>query len=78
MTRLLGAELFKLRTTRTFYGLTGGCLALVLLIVVRDRSGEDIGRLVAEHRLVISELSRVGTSLEEVFFELTEASGGPS
>lgn len=33
MTRLLGAELFKLRTTRTFYGLTGGCLALVLLIV---------------------------------------------
>jgi ABC-2 type transport system permease protein len=34
MTRLLGAELFKLRTTRTFYGLTGGCLALVLLIVV--------------------------------------------
>jgi ABC-2 type transport system permease protein len=34
MTRLLGAELFKLRTTRTFYGLTGGCLALVLLITV--------------------------------------------
>jgi len=34
MTRLMGAELFKLRTTRTFYGLTGGCLALVLLIVV--------------------------------------------
>jgi ABC-2 type transport system permease protein len=34
MTRLLGAELFKLRTTRTFYGLVGGCLALVLLITV--------------------------------------------
>jgi ABC-2 type transport system permease protein len=34
VTRLLGAELFKLRTTRTFYGVTGGCLALVLLIVV--------------------------------------------
>jgi ABC-2 type transport system ATP-binding protein len=49
-----------------------------LEIVVRDRSGEDIGRLVAEHRLVISELSRVGSSLEEVFFELTESSGGPS
>jgi ABC-2 type transport system ATP-binding protein len=45
-------------------------------IVVRDRSGEDIGRLVAQHQLVISELSRVGTSLEEVFFELTETSGG--
>lgn len=34
MTRLLGAELFKLRTTRTFYGLTGGCIALVLLITL--------------------------------------------
>lgn len=34
MTRLLGAELFKLRTTRTFYGLVGGCLALVALITV--------------------------------------------
>ena len=47
-------------------------------IIVRDRSGEEIGRLVAEHQLVISELSRVGSSLEEVFFELTDASGGPS
>jgi ABC-2 type transport system ATP-binding protein len=47
-------------------------------IVVRDRSGEDIGRLVAQHQLVISELSHVGTSLEEVFFELTESTGGPS
>jgi ABC-2 type transport system permease protein len=34
MTRLVGAELFKLRTTRTFYGLTGGAIALVLLIGV--------------------------------------------
>jgi ABC-2 type transport system permease protein len=34
MTRLLGAELFKLRTTRTFYGLVGGCLALVVVITV--------------------------------------------
>jgi ABC-2 type transport system ATP-binding protein len=47
-------------------------------IVVRDRSGEDIGRLVAQHRLVISQLSPVGSSREEVFFELTEATGGPS
>ena len=31
MTRLVNAELFKLRTTRTFYGLVGGSLALVLL-----------------------------------------------
>jgi len=47
-------------------------------IVVRDRSGEDIGRVIAEHQLVVSELTPVGSSLEEVFFELTEASGGPS
>ena len=34
MTRLLGAELFKLRTTRTFYGLVFGPIALLVLIVV--------------------------------------------
>jgi ABC-2 type transport system permease protein len=34
MTRLLGAEIFKLRTTRTFYGLVGGSLGLVLTIVI--------------------------------------------
>src|SRR3954447_919002 len=47
-------------------------------IVVRDRSGEQIGRLIAEHQLVISELSPVGASLEDIFFELTGATGGPS
>jgi ABC-2 type transport system ATP-binding protein len=47
-------------------------------IVVRDRSGEDIGRVIAQNQLVVSELTPVGSSLEEVFFELTEASGGPS
>ena len=45
---------------------------------MRDRSGEDIGRVIAENQLVVSELTPVGSSLEEVFFELTEASGGPS
>ena len=34
MTKLLSAEIFKLRTTRTFYGLLGGALALVLVIVI--------------------------------------------
>jgi ABC-2 type transport system permease protein len=34
VTRLVTAELFKLRTTRTFYGLTGGAIALVLVIAV--------------------------------------------
>ena len=47
-------------------------------IVVQDRTGEQIGRLVAEHQLVISELSPTGSSLEEIYFELTEATGGPS
>ncbi|MDA0164149.1 ABC transporter permease [Solirubrobacter ginsenosidimutans] len=34
MTRLLGSELFKLRSTRTFYGIVGGSLGLVLVIVI--------------------------------------------
>jgi ABC-2 type transport system permease protein len=32
--RLMTAELFKQRTTRTFYGVVGGALGLVLLIVI--------------------------------------------
>ena len=34
MTRLVTAEIFKLRTTRTFYGVVGGALGLVFLIVI--------------------------------------------
>jgi ABC-2 type transport system permease protein len=34
MTRLIGAEVFKLRSTRTFYGLVLGAIGLVLLIVI--------------------------------------------
>jgi ABC-2 type transport system permease protein len=34
VTRLIGAELLKLRTTRTFWGIAGAALALVLLIVL--------------------------------------------
>jgi ABC-2 type transport system ATP-binding protein len=47
-------------------------------ILVQDRSGEQIGRLIAEHQLVISELSPSGASLEEIYLELTESTGGPS
>jgi ABC-2 type transport system ATP-binding protein len=49
-------------------------------LVVTDRSGEQIGRLIAANAIVVSELTPVGQSLEEVFFELTdgEAEGGPS
>jgi ABC-2 type transport system permease protein len=34
MIRQFGAEIFKLRTTRTFYGLVGGSLAIVLVVVI--------------------------------------------
>jgi ABC-2 type transport system ATP-binding protein len=47
-------------------------------IVVRDRTGEQIGRVIAEHRLVVSELAPIGSTLEDVFFELTGSTGGPS
>jgi ABC-2 type transport system ATP-binding protein len=46
--------------------------------VVRGRSGEDIGRVVAREQLVISELTPVGASLEDIFIELTGSTGGPS
>jgi ABC-2 type transport system permease protein len=38
MTRLVSAEIFKLRSTRTFYGTAGGALALVLVIVILGAS----------------------------------------
>ena len=48
-------------------------------LVVGDRSGEQIGRLIAANAVVVSELTPVGQSLEAVFFELTEGAGdGPS
>jgi ABC-2 type transport system permease protein len=34
MTRLVGAEVFKLRTTRTFYGVTAGAVGLVVVIAL--------------------------------------------
>lgn len=48
------------------------------VVMVADRTGEQIGRMIAEHRIVVSELAAAGESLEEVFFELTGAEGGPS
>jgi ABC-2 type transport system ATP-binding protein len=41
-------------------------------VVVPDRSGEQVGRLIAANAIVVSELTPVGHSLEEVFFELTD------
>ncbi len=47
-------------------------------IVVAGRTGEEIGRVIAEHQIVVSELAPSGESLEDVFIELTGAEGGPS
>jgi ABC-2 type transport system ATP-binding protein len=47
-------------------------------LLVGDRSGEHIGRLVAQHQIVISELSTVDASLEDVFLELTEPATRPT
>ena len=41
MIRLIGAELLKLRTTRTFWALAGSAAALVLLIVVLSLALDD-------------------------------------
>lgn len=57
MTRLVGAELLKLRTTRTFWALSGSALGLVLLIVVLNVAIEDA--FDAEHD-VVELLSTVG------------------
>jgi hypothetical protein len=40
-------------------------------IVVRDRSQEQVLRAVARHRLVVSEVSPFGSSLEDIYLELT-------
>jgi ABC-2 type transport system ATP-binding protein len=48
-------------------------------ITVADRTGEEVGRVIAQHQLVISELVPLGASLEDVYFELTGGGqGGPS
>ena len=47
-------------------------------IVVADRTGEQIGRMIAANGIVVSELAARGESLEDVFFELTGSEGGPS
>jgi ABC-2 type transport system ATP-binding protein len=48
-------------------------------LFVRNRSGEEIGRVIAANGIVVSELSPIGSNLEDVFFELTDSGqGGPS
>jgi ABC-2 type transport system permease protein len=43
VTRLVGSELFKLRTTRTFYGVVAGALALVGVIAVGAAAAGTFG-----------------------------------
>ena len=74
--RVRGPDVARLNELLTSQGATvGGDHAEIL---VSELGGEAIGRVVAEHQLVISELTPAGASLEEIFFELTEAQGGPS
>ncbi|HST40690.1 MAG TPA: ATP-binding cassette domain-containing protein [Conexibacter sp.] len=47
-------------------------------IVVSDRDGVQVGRVIAANAIVISELAPVAQSLEDVFFELTGTQGGPA
>lgn len=47
-------------------------------IVVSDRTGEQVGRMIAARGIVVSELTASSGSLEDVFFELTTDEGGPS
>ena len=52
MIRLVGAEIFKLRTTRAFYGLAGGALGFTTLIVL-------LGSLLDEQDPVLSDLIQI-------------------
>jgi ABC-2 type transport system ATP-binding protein len=48
-------------------------------IVVHDRTVEQIGQTIAANRLVVTELSPAGSSLEDIYLELTgNSNGGPS
>jgi ABC-2 type transport system ATP-binding protein len=45
-------------------------------IVIRDRSLAEIGRIAATHGLAISQLSAAGSSLEDIYLELTRTPDG--
>jgi ABC-2 type transport system permease protein len=59
MTRLIGAEMFKLRTTRTFYGLVGGAVGLVLLIVILATATSGKGDVTLRDAIGISGFAQV-------------------
>ena len=68
--RVAGPDVFRLAESLRAGG-AEGTAAGDGAIVVHDRGGEQIGQVIAAERIVISELSPVGSSLEEIFFELT-------
>jgi ABC-2 type transport system ATP-binding protein len=45
------------------------------IVVAAATSAETVGPVMAEHRIVVYEMSTEGESLEEIFFSLTEGSG---
>ena len=60
MTRLVGAELLKLRTTRTFWALGGSAVGLVLLIVVLSLALDDQLRTPTDVRSLLSTVGIAG------------------
>jgi ABC-2 type transport system permease protein len=54
VTRLVGAELLKLRTTRTFWWMAGSAVGLVLLLVVLTLAIDDDTRSASDVRSLLS------------------------
>jgi len=68
--KVAGPDIDRLRTALEADG--AAVTATDGALIVADRTGEQIGRLIAAGGIVVSELSQVSQSLEDVFFELTD------
>ena len=66
----LRAEVLKVRSTRTTFGLVLGMLGLILLIV-SGATTERVGEIAFAAGVPVHELATEGSSLEEIFLELT-------
>jgi len=60
VTRLVGAKLLKLRTTRTFWWLAGSAVGLVLLIVLLSLAIDDEARSAGDVRSLLSNAGIAG------------------
>jgi ABC-2 type transport system ATP-binding protein len=47
-------------------------------VLVADRSGEQVGKVIAANAIHVAELAPAGQTLEEVFFELTSGDAPPA